>query len=352
MSDLEQKKLFSIQPVPGKGNGVIATSAIAKGTRIHAESPIITLPTFDEARNAPALNELVLKQLRSLTRDQQRHFFSLRNIHGMSLPIPLGIVETNALAFGPGGEGGVFLTASQFNHDCLPSARSNWNVKLGMMAIHALCDIEAGQEITITYINLETRAERQRILQDGFHFTCVCKICTLPQEMIDELDTIILEIKEIDKFLKENNMPLEIGLRLAYRQRYLIESSCLDMAHAPDTYKFAAKMAAVYKDYARAKVFSERQLAIDMDEYGPDHPEALTQQDMDGYLGSLLEKHYGPLIPYHFRLNDLENWLWMQHLPEEHEGETGEVASEGTADEISHDYSSHNEMGFDVETVG
>ncbi|KAK7984409.1 hypothetical protein PG989_011811 [Apiospora arundinis] len=356
--------LFRIQPVEGRGNGVVATSNITKGARIHAESPFITLPSLDDAPNPQALSELVLQQLRSATRDEQRAFFSLTNIHGNNMPIILGVVQTNALAFGPGGEGGVFLTGSQFNHNCLPSACSKWNSDLGMMTVHALRDIEEGEEITITYINFETHDVRQKTLYDGFQFICTCETCTLPQDMVNEMDADIQEIKNIDLHLKSSNLPLDESLGLAYRQRYLIESKSLDLAHAPDTYDLVAKLAAIRQDYTRAKIFSERHLAVVMTEGGPDHPDTKRQQEMDDYLASILEKHYGPRIPYHFPLFEVESWLWMQHqLPPEvyeGEGESEEGDSQDTTDESGYDGSSEEEQGvwsadendtFDVEAL-
>lgn len=362
MAGLEQKALFSVQPVEGKGKGVIATAKITKGTRIHAEAPFITLPRVDEATSAKVLNEDVLKQLRSASRDQQRAFFSLTNIHGNTLPIPLGIVQTNALAYGPGGEGGVFITGSQFNHACLPSACSKWNAALGKMTVHALCNIEPGEEITITYVNLETSNVRKTQLECGFQFTCSCEVCTLPHEMRKMLDAHIEEIKAIDRLLKSETMPLEYGLWFAYRQRWLVESNGIDHAHVPETYDFAAKLTAVHKDYTRAKIFCERQLDIAMTEGGPDHPDTQAQQDMKMYLGSVLQQYLGPTVPYHFSRVELEDWLWMQHLPDDSEGESSEDGEHDAAGGNSDDPSSNPErevwseeedsnMGFGVESL-
>lgn len=343
---MEQQALFSVQPVAGKGNGVISTAKITKGTRIHAEAPFINLPRVDEAPSARILNQNVLRQLRSASRDQQRAFFSLSNMHGNTLPIPLGVVQTNALAYGPGGEGGVFLTGSQFNHACLPSACSKWNCEIGKMTVHALCDIEPGEEITITYINLETSNVRQAQLEVNFQFTCSCEICTLPKEMRKVLDADIEEIKAIDHLLKSNSMPLEEGLFFAYRQRHLVESNGIDHAHVPATYEFVSKLAAVHKDYTRAKIFSERQLVIAMTEGGPDHPDTQAQRDMKIYLGSVLKQHLGPTVPYHFSRLELEDWLWMQHLPDIPKGDSSEDAEQDAASISSDQSSSFAEREF------
>ncbi|KAK7915017.1 SET domain protein [Apiospora marii] len=290
MADLEQMALFSVQPVEGKGNGVVATAKITKGTRILAESPFITLPRVN-GDSVEVLNEDVLKQLRNASRDQQRAFFSLTNIHGKTLPIPLGIIQTNALAYGPKGEGGLFITGSQFNHACVPTACIKWNCELDQMTVHTLCDIEPGEEITITYVNLGSNNRRRDQLDSGFQFIC--------------------------------------------------SSNGIERAHVPATYDFAAKLAVEHKDYARAKIFCQRQLDIAMTEGGPDHPDTQDQLDMKAYLESILQQHSGPIVPYHFSRIELEDWLWMQHMPEDSEGESSEDDEWDLAGGLSDDSSSN-----------
>ncbi|KAK6827455.1 hypothetical protein PG987_010796 [Apiospora arundinis] len=54
-------QLSAFFPVEGRGNRVVATSKITKGTRIHAELSFVTLPSLDDAPNPQALSELVLQ---------------------------------------------------------------------------------------------------------------------------------------------------------------------------------------------------------------------------------------------------------------------------------------------------
>ncbi|KAK8061982.1 hypothetical protein PG994_008348 [Apiospora phragmitis] len=303
MADLETKTIFTIQPVQDKGKGVIALSKITQAPkRITRSATRLLLPQQHlwQDPSDPAWNR-----------------------------------------YGSGGEGGVFLTGSQFNHDCLPSARSKWNIELNKMTVHTLRDIEHDEEITTNYINLETWDVRQRMLWDSFLFTCNCEICKHPPDIRKLLDTDIMEIKE----------------------RVLVESNGLEKAHVPATYDFASKLAAVHKDYVRAKFFSERQLDILMTEGGPDHPDTRQQQDMDTYLESVLPKHLGPAVPHHFPIPKLENWLWMNHLPEVQGGESSEDGEQGAAEGNSTDSSSDGgarlgskdeggKMVFGVEALG
>jgi hypothetical protein len=92
--------------------------------------------------------------VRSLTRDQQQAFLALQNAKGHRYSPLLGIAKTNMLPLGASdGSGGLFLEASRINHSCQPNAQHTWNASLGRLTVHALRDIEAGREITISYMS-------------------------------------------------------------------------------------------------------------------------------------------------------------------------------------------------------
>lgn len=86
------------------------------------------------------------------------------------------------LPLGGSNHGRLFLEASRINHSCQPNAQHAWNNDLGHLTIHALRDIEADREITISYISGVSPGfvERQRHLMNAFSFTCVCELCSLP----------------------------------------------------------------------------------------------------------------------------------------------------------------------------
>ena len=77
----------------------------------------------------------------------------------------------------PGSGTALYATASLLNHDCNP----NLNVHMsrgGQIAFVASRDINAGDELSITYIdaNLQT-SERLRALRHGYGFECKCERC-------------------------------------------------------------------------------------------------------------------------------------------------------------------------------
>ncbi len=79
----------------------------------------------------------------------------------------------------------VFPTVARINHSCVPNAQGNFNAILegGSFTIHALRDIEGGDELTISYLHdeLALRQERQIKLKDLYGFRCECEICCAGQ---------------------------------------------------------------------------------------------------------------------------------------------------------------------------
>ena len=115
--------LYAIQPITGKGLGFVATSQISKGTRILLEAPLFKMPgTADDISSAEII---VLRQVKSLVRDQQRAFLALQNVQGRKCSPILGIVITNMLPLSGSNSnnGGLFLEASRINHSCQPNAQ-------------------------------------------------------------------------------------------------------------------------------------------------------------------------------------------------------------------------------------
>jgi hypothetical protein len=66
-------RLYAISYIPGKGQGLIATSKTPKGIRILSEPPVFKVPRY--AIDTQTVEGIVIKELKSLSKDQQRAFF-------------------------------------------------------------------------------------------------------------------------------------------------------------------------------------------------------------------------------------------------------------------------------------
>lgn len=75
---------------------------------------------------------------------------------------------------------GLFPIMGLINHSCAPNC--GWsNAGDGAVALHALRDLKEGEEITLSYIDIDKeRSERRRELQETKHFDCACERCSEP----------------------------------------------------------------------------------------------------------------------------------------------------------------------------
>jgi hypothetical protein len=315
--------LYTIKPITGKGLGFVAASKISKGARILLEVPLFKTP--DSSENIGSAEIMVLREVRSLTKDQQRAFFALQNVQGRKCTPILGIAITNMLPLGASNSGGLFLEASRINHSCQPNAQHAWNDNLGHLTIHALRDIEADREITISYISGVSPgyAERQRRLMDAFSFGCACELCSLPLTARTESDYRLDQIRSIDEdegAATDLDQVLERpakSLSQVHRLFELLEEEGICDIRISRACFNAFQIAAIVGDKARAKVFAERAYAARKVLAGDDNPmtiefKHLTKQPVDYHLFGKRFHCYDDNweAPREICGEELENWLW------------------------------------------
>ncbi|KAI9764032.1 MAG: hypothetical protein M1840_008908 [Geoglossum simile] len=316
-------KPYAIRPITGKGQGFVATSKIPKGTRILLEVPLFKMP--GSAEDIGSAESIVLREVKSLTKDQQRAFLALRNVQGRKCTPLLGIVITNILPLGGSDSGGLFLEASRINHSCQPNTQHTWNGDLGHLTVHALRDIEAGREITISYISGVSlgHAERQHHLMDGFSFTCACELCSLPPLARAASDRRLGQIRSINE---DEDAAIDLDQVLerpaeSFRQvrrlfELLEEEGICDIRIARACFN-ACQIAIVVGDKARASVFAERGYAARRLLTGDDNPttvmfKRLAKRPAEHDLYGKNMKCYDDSweAPRGISAEELENWLW------------------------------------------
>ena len=100
-------------------------------------------------------------------------------------------------------ENSLSIQISRFNHSCKPNALHS-----DFHEVWAVCNIKAGQEITISYkedglFGLRTTQYRQEILLETWGFACICEFC---QESNDDRTKIQSKIQVLIKEV-ENLQP-------------------------------------------------------------------------------------------------------------------------------------------------
>ncbi|KDQ11251.1 hypothetical protein BOTBODRAFT_463425 [Botryobasidium botryosum FD-172 SS1] len=171
---------FSIVPISGKGLGVTATRALARGEIVMIEEPLFTQTGFRSL-------ESVLSAFSGLSSSEKRNYLLPANCHP-DLHSLQGIYETNCFPLGPNSRlqsrhadrSGVFLLASRFNSSCRPNVENYWHTKTQTLRIIAQRDIRKGEELCIAYSELlAPREARQAFLRHNFGFDCTCEVCSL-----------------------------------------------------------------------------------------------------------------------------------------------------------------------------
>jgi hypothetical protein len=313
-----EKNAYAIRPIPGKGQGLIATSKIRQGTRILSEAPIFKVPR-DEP-DLQAVDGHIVRALKSLDKDQQRAFFALHNAYGKVHSPFLGIARTNVLPLGSEArEGGLFLEASRINHSCRHNAQNTWNVNIRRLTIHALCDIKEGEEITISYLSRRMEhAERQNFLKEKFHFACRCDLCILPPARLEESDLRLSKIQSIDDALGDAPSHYNAGLHLVRTMFQLLEEEGVWDAGVPRAYYDAFQIAIANGDEARAKIFAERSYAARVIIEGDDSPEAAKLKQLADrptqhrLYKAYVESQQGTSPPQEMDELEFDDWLWRE----------------------------------------
>ena len=195
----------------------------------------------------------------------------------------LGICSNKLLACRSRSEikGAIFLEACRINHACDNNAQKNWNEKIKRHTVHALRDIDKGEEITITYLSpLKNRTARQKALQEKFGFTCLCHLCSLPPEQSQESDRRLEEIHRLDGVIDQLGTegilvsPLRTLRYFDQQVRLYNEQRREDVGFA-QAFVNAAQLAIGNSDLARGRIFAERAASVWKTTLGGDSTEAI-----------------------------------------------------------------------------
>lgn len=209
-----------------ESEAVFSTRDIRRGTRIAAEIPLIVVPPVprekelsrfcDEMYKASEDNVAKISELsfRPLVKERMKKdhcmnqqvwgFYKARKwkdntgtlLKGKKLHKAIKtamnfctIFRTNSVYLGPEGRygSGIFPLYGRMNHSCVPNAHASYNPTLKRLTIHAIHDIEAGEQIFINYIGDVCRTHQQRAfsLHNTWGITCDCAACIDPQ--VDQL---------------------------------------------------------------------------------------------------------------------------------------------------------------------
>lgn len=189
---------YTILPSPAHGLGLFATTSLKRGQRILAEPPLVTFPSMTSLCIAPIIAELPLskkEEFFALSRpDNPEQDEELGWLMGMMEEgVPEGercglgvkeqvqaqtIVWANSMSTAP-STSAIFPTAARMNHSCIPNVYHSYDSSLDMIAVHAIRDIEMGEEFCTSYIELCKGRESRAEGLGGWGVQCRCFACDL-----------------------------------------------------------------------------------------------------------------------------------------------------------------------------
>lgn len=193
---------FEVVDLPGKGKGMVAVRDIEQGERIITEKPVFMAP--HQISESPAA--VIAKLLREASAADREAVLNLSYVHfpeGLDpethpAEVALAIFQTNAVAAGPGGVG-IFPQMARMNHGCSSAFNAvyTWRDKEQILVVHALKNIPKGEEILTTYTDTKRpRPDRRALLSEHYGFTCMCRVCALPDKESQASDKRLLDISD------------------------------------------------------------------------------------------------------------------------------------------------------------
>lgn len=172
-----------------RGIGVRALRKYGIGDEIMREHAVMRVPNQQVAASEEEANEkhsqAIQRAFEVLSPETQTAVLDLSNSCN-SGATEVGVYQTNSFLLGSGDDNdfdhnnsGLFLTVARINHSCRPNVLHFWRPDLQQTFIHAVHEIEIGEEMLTCYGPSECQATRQRqdYLQDRLLFLCQCNMC-------------------------------------------------------------------------------------------------------------------------------------------------------------------------------
>ncbi|KAI4241320.1 MAG: hypothetical protein L6R40_004626 [Gallowayella cf. fulva] len=202
---------FRVEDIPGRGRGCVAVQDISRGTMIHMEAPAFSINNVGNHRTRAVIDQ-VDNAVLNLNRRVRAELEDLT--HPENDDTNIGRFEINNFGMG-GGQQGMFLEASRFNHSCLPNACFFWNPHLGAnpqgrLTIFATHDISRQEEICVDY---QCRScylpcvQRQGNLARDYGFYCTCPACDLTTARGQLSEQRRSQMAAIDRVRQHNGTP-------------------------------------------------------------------------------------------------------------------------------------------------
>ncbi|KAI1659501.1 SET domain-containing protein [Daldinia decipiens] len=262
---------FHAAEVPGKGVGIVADRKIRKGETILIRSPTMMVQTAPHVGMESGIRGVLYDLAVGKLPVRGRELFM-----GQMGKDVYDKIETNCFqmyidgANDSGGHLGCYPEVSRFNHDCRPNI--HYRISNMTHITVAARDIEPGQELSISYIELMLPREERRSRLRSWGFECACSHCSMSDEEVAASDARIYRIEELETALENFNQTIvtaETGAQLAE----LYERERLDV-YLGRVYTRAALNFALFGEEKKAQKYALAAVEAVERELGPNAADA------------------------------------------------------------------------------
>ncbi|KAF7192740.1 SET domain-containing protein 5 [Pseudocercospora fuligena] len=286
---------YEMRLSPGKGYGLFATRHIPVGTRILCEKLLLAVDPSDLTNVHRKYLKLTAEErvvYDSLSCFHPSHidFEQAANVyvamspryHGLSneatetlkgeITKVMGIFSANNFILA-GGNQGVFARASRINHSCVPNVHHTNNPNIRRETVHAMRDIEAGEELLANYLGAgatyDPRFTRMEALRNNHGFICQCQACMDPRsdERRHSISVIFWGLNAYIEHSTQDHpyIPQTPFAALAQAEHgigLMMEEGIFN-TELYKAYRVAAMAALDLEDYAKAMEYAQNELEIE-----------------------------------------------------------------------------------------
>ncbi|KAI0998645.1 hypothetical protein K3495_g9553 [Podosphaera aphanis] len=197
-----KKAPFVVKNIPGRGNGLFATHTLHRGDEILADFPVGIYQRDAFFPDYPLGYKFLRKTYDYLPARTKKSFLRMSS-YSVGDPV-MERINTNSFAGKFNGKPHflVYPETALINHDCRPNAVYHHDEKTLIHTTRASRTIEAGEEITVSYINMFLpREERQQRLRNSWGFTCTCAHCTRDKDAVAASESRAQRIHHLQRHL-------------------------------------------------------------------------------------------------------------------------------------------------------
>ncbi|TLD25150.1 hypothetical protein PspLS_05899 [Pyricularia sp. CBS 133598] len=178
--DQNPPSAWEVNKIPGKGLGMVAKRRIPRGETFLVDYAAILASVEFPGRVKHAQGIELLDRAAGQLPDPER-VLGLARSSTRGAPVVEDVMRTNTFSLKIDGETymGLFPTISRINHACGPNSQVKFDPATLSQKASAFHDIEAGEEITISYAEFGmTYQNRQSTLLNRWGFKCTCALCS------------------------------------------------------------------------------------------------------------------------------------------------------------------------------